>query len=198
MPERLTTVTQREARTAVLAQVPWLRVVTIVAAFVVAGVVGGVVLARTSTPPEGLAYQGEWFPARPGPDLMFAATVHYLAIAAGLGLLLGLVFAFWRAHEWTTLVTTGLAALAAGWILHAVAVAQGPDDPGPAAQAAADLTPIVGELAVAAPGESRHIFLSTASFAMPVGALTGLAGVYLLAGRTSRGRRMREPGAHAG
>lgn len=198
MPERLTTVPQREARTAVLARVPWLRVLVIVAAFAVAGVVGGVVLARTTTPVEGVAYQGEWFPTRPGPDLMFEATVHYVAIAGGLGLLLGLAVAFWRGHEWTTLVTTGLAALAAGWVLHAVGVALGPPDPGPVAQASADLTPIEGELAVAAPGDSRHVFLSTASLAMPVGALTGLAAVYLLAGRSGRSRRRHEPGAHAG
>lgn len=173
-----------------LSRLPRRRIVAILGAFAVAAVVGGFLLARVWTPPEGIAYQGEWYPKRPGPDLMFAATAYYVAIAAGIGLVLGLGIAWFRGHEWATLVATGLAALAAGWLMHAVAVAQGPDDPRPAARAAADMTPIDGDLLVAAPGDSRRIFASTASLAMPVGALTGLAAVYLLGpGRPRRRSR---------
>lgn len=166
-----------------LSGLPWRRIVGIAGAFAVAAIVGGELLVQLWTPPPGVAYQGEWFPRQAGPDLMFAATAYYVALAGGLGLALGIGIALLRGNEWATLVTTGLAALAAGWLMHAVAVAQGPDDPRPAAQEAADMTPLEGALVVAAPGDARHIFTSTVSLSMPVGALTGLAGVYLVAPR---------------
>lgn len=174
------------------------RTLTILLAFVAAGAVAGWIWERVWSPPMGVVYRGEWFINPPGPDVAFSGTALYVVIAALGGLVLGVAVAWSGGHELRTLATVVVGSALAGWVMYAVGHALGPPDPTVLATDMEDYEELVSDL-VLATRDPDGWFGVTAAVAFPVGALTGLAVVYLSgfgAGRRPRGRRRRNRGKH--
>lgn len=148
-----------------------IRAALIVGAFVVAGVIGGVVWQLIWTPPQGVAIDGELLLDGDGLRSDFSSTALYVLVAAFAGLLVGVLVAVLAdGHE-----LLSLAAVAVGSGLAAVVMLQvgqwaGPPDPGPLAAESEDYTRIPDDLDVSG---------SSAYTALPAGALTGLVVVFV-------------------
>ena len=158
--------------------------------FLVAGVAGGVLWERLSTPTAGLAYQDQWYLEPAGPDVAFQTIALFVVIAFPLGVGLALVVGLWRDGELATVVTVLVAATAAGVVMYAVGAALGPPDPQALAAGSPDYTPLPGDLGLTAPDPGRTPWHSTALAAFPAGAMTGLVGMYLF-GSEGLARRSR-------
>lgn len=116
---------------------------------IVGGVAAGWIWERVWSPPSGIAYQGRWALDGTGAQHAFDGTGWYVVIGALLGIVLGLIGAFWLRR--TPLL--GLAVSLVGAALAAVVMWQtghllGPPDPHDLARSAADLTPVEGDLRV--------------------------------------------------
>ncbi len=159
------------------------RVLTILAAFVVAGAAAGVLWERLWDAPTGLAFEGRWYLEPAGPDFSFEAIALYVLIAFPLGLVLAVLAGLWRGHETATVVTVLVAASIAAVAMYAVGSALGPPDPQVLAAGQPDYTPLPGDLGLTAPDEGRVPWHSTAFVALPAGAMAGLVGSYLLGNR---------------
>ena len=162
---------------------PLVRVVLILAVFLVAGGGAGVLWERLWHAPAGVTYQGRWYLEPAGPDVAFEAIALFVVIAFPLGLLLGVLSGLWREQEMATVVTVLVAATLAAVVMYAVGNALGPDDPQALAAGQPDYTPLSGGLGLTAPDPGRTPWHSTALAALPAGAMTGLVAMFLLGSR---------------
>jgi hypothetical protein len=156
------------------------RIGVLLAAYVVAGALAGVLWERLWQAPDGVAFGGQWYLDPAGPDVGFSGVALFVVIAFPLGLVLGAVSGRWRGYEVTTVLVTLVAASVAALVMFAVGNALGPPDPQALAAGQPDFEPITGGLGLNAPDHGRAPWRSTALLALPGGAMTGLVGVYLL------------------
>lgn len=156
------------------------KIAAILAAFVLAAAIAGVVWEWLWDNPVGLTYKGEWFLEPGGPDLAFQGVALYVLIAFPLGLLLAVLFGLQPRHELTTVVTVLVAAFGGAILMYAVGHALGPSNPQALAAGKPDFTPVPADLVIGSPTKGDSPFLSTALLAMPGGAMAGLVAVYLL------------------
>ena len=158
----------------------WVRVVLLLALFLLAGAAAGVLWHAVWTPPTGVAYEGQWFLEPAGPDVAVSGTALYVLIAAVTGIVLGVLAGTLPRHELLTLATAFTAAVIGGVAMYYVGHALGPAAPQPLAAGQPDFTSIPSDLVVATASSSEHPFTATGLLAMPAGVVTGLAVVYLL------------------
>ena len=166
------------------------RVLAVLTMFVAGGAAGGVLWERLWDAPTGIAFEGRWYLEPAGPDMSFEAIALFVMIAFPLGLVLAVLAGLWRGHETATVVTVLIAACVAAAVMYRVGSALGPPDPQALAAGRPDYTALPGDLGLTAPDRGRVPWHSTALVALPVGAMTGLVGCYLLA-NTGFGRRSR-------
>lgn len=152
------------------------RILIVLACFVVVGALCGVLLDLLWTPPEGVAYQGEWV-LDPQADASFSATGWYVVLALIAGALSGLSLAWWWSdHEVPTAVGILLGAVAAGYVMFRIGHWLGPIDPETAVRGQDDLTPVPGDLELA----GWAVFT-----AFPIGSMITMLYAYLMTnGRT--------------
>lgn len=159
------------------------RIAVVLALFIGAGAAAGVLWERLWSAPAGLTYQGEWFLEPAGPDLSFEGTALYVLIALPVGLLLAIACTLRPHHEVSTVVAVLVAAGLGAVTMYAVGHGLGPPDPQALAAGQPDFTPLSGDLVLGSSTPGERPFSSTALMAMPVGAMAGLVGVYLLGRR---------------
>lgn len=155
------------------------RVLVVVLAFAAVGAMTGVAWEALWEAPTGVVYQERWFLDPAGPDVSFSGTGLYVLLALPVGWALGGLAGLLPRHEVVTLGSVLVGSVLAGWLMYAVGHALGPSDPRVLAAGEADYTRVPGDLVLVAPGESTSPLRSTAFVAFPVGALAGLAFVYL-------------------
>lgn len=161
------------------------QVVTIVVGLALVGALAGAVWEWVWTPPQGVAFEGEFVLDLAGLRSDFSGTGLYVVVGVVAGLLAGAVAGFaTRRREVLTLVAVTAGAVLAAWVMLRVGVALGPPDPDPIAAAAEDYTPIVSDLRVV--GTSPYV-------ALPGGALLGLIATLLGVTRHHRVRPSRDP-----
>jgi hypothetical protein len=170
--------------------VPVRWVATVLAVFLGAGVVAGVLWEGLWDAPTGLAYDGRWYLEPAGPDFSFEAIALFVLIAFPVGLVLAVLAGLRRDHEILTVLTVLVAASLAGLVMYAVGSALGPSDPQALAAGEPDYTSISADLGLTAPDRGRVPYHSTALVAFPAGAMTGLVVMYLF-GRQGLSRRPR-------
>lgn len=156
---------------------------TVLAAFLVAGAVAGVLWERLWDAPTGLTFEGRWYLEPAGPDFSFEGIALFVLIAFPLGLVLAVLAGLRRDHEMVTVLTVLVAATLAALVMYAVGSSLGPSDPQALAAGKPDYTPISGDLGLTAPDRGRVPYHSTALVALPAGAMAGLVGMYLLGSR---------------
>ncbi len=159
------------------------RLAVVVVVFLAAGALAGIAWERLWDAPVGLTLQGSWFLEPAGPDLSFQPVWIFVAIGFPLGLLIAAVVGLWRDHEALTVVVVLVAAGLASVLMYAVGTHLGPADPQVLAAGRPDYTSLPGSLGLTAPDADRTPWHSTALLALPMGAMAGLVGSYLLAGR---------------
>lgn len=159
------------------------RLAIVLAVFLAAGAAAGALWERLWHAPIGLSYKGEWFLEPAGPDFSFEGIALFVLIAFPLGLVLAVLAGIRHDHEIETVLTVLVAASLAGFVMYAVGSSLGPTDPQALAAGKPDYTPISGGLGLTAPDRDRVPYHSTALVALPAGAMTGLAGMYLLGSR---------------
>lgn len=162
---------------------PVRRIAVVLAVFVIGGALAGVVWERLWSAPVGLTFRGEWFLEPAGPDLSFEGTALYVMIALPLGILLAILCTLRPHHEVTTVVAVLVAAGLGAVTMYAVGHGLGPSDPQALAAGRPDFTALPAELVLGSSTAGERPFSSTALMAMPVGAMAGLVGVYLLGRR---------------
>ena len=163
--------------------VPVRWVATVLAVFLGAGVVAGVLWERLWDAPTGLTFDGRWYLEPAGPDFSFEGIALFVLIAFPLGLVLAVLAGLRREHEMVTVLTVLVAASLAGLVMYAVGSSLGPSDPQALAAGKPDYTPISGDLGLTAPDRGRVPYHSTALVAFPAGAMAGLVAMYLLGSR---------------
>ncbi|MFC7362958.1 hypothetical protein [Nocardioides astragali] len=171
--------------------VPWRWVATVLAVFLGAGAVAGVLWESLWDAPTGLAFEGRWYLEPAGPDFTFEGIALFVLIAFPLGLVLAVLAGLRRAHEMVTVVTVLVAAALAGVVMYAVGSSLGPSDPQALAAGEPDYTPISSGLGLTAPDRGRVPYHSTALVAFPAGAMAGLVAMYLLGRSRVDGARSR-------
>jgi len=160
----------------------------VVVVFSVVGVATGGLWEALWQAPIGVVYRDEWFLEPAGPDRSFSGTGLYVLLAMPVGAVLGVLAALVSRDEAVTLVAVLVGSVLAGWLMYAVGHTLGPPDPRVLAAGEPDLTELPADLVLAAPGDSRSPFRSTAFVAFPAGALAGLAIIYLSGFRAPRDR----------
>ena len=168
--------------------------VAVLVAFAVAGAVAGFVWQRWATPPTGAVLDGRWrlgfriegdflVGDASGFERAFGVVGTYVVVCGATGLLLGVVVALRvpprRAGDPGAVA---LGSALAAFVCYRVGLALGPDDPTPAARAAANGTVLPGDLSI----DQLAPFV-----ALPLWPWSGLAFTYLLTcGRLGRRRRV--------
>ncbi|MFI2707368.1 hypothetical protein ACH5WX_07470, partial [Nocardioides sp. CER28] len=130
----------------------------IVVAFLLAGVVGGLVWHSLVDIPRGVVVGHRWYPDPwdTGEQASFAATGWYVVAAAVAGVVIGLLAAwFSRAPEVVTLAAVVIGSLLAAWLMLVVGLHGAPADPQTAAAHAADGTRLTGT--ISRPGAAAFI-----------------------------------------
>lgn len=167
------------------------RLLVVLICFVLAGAVAGVLWEQLWHAPAGLVYEGHWYLEPAGPDVSFEGIALFVLIAFPLGLVLAALAGMWRGHETLTVLAVLVGSCVAAGVMFAVGSALGPADPQALAAAQPDYAQLEGDLGLTAPDRGRVPWHSPALLALPAGAMTGLVGTYLLAGkgvvRRSRG-----------
>jgi hypothetical protein len=160
---------------------PWLvvpiQVAVTIAAFAGAGALGGWLWYHLWTPPSGVVVDHQWFPdpAEAGLRADFPGTGWYVVVALVAGLLLGAACAYvLDRSELATLAAVAAGAALAAWLMLEVGMHLSPPDPDVLARTAEDGTELQGRL---------HVSRLPPKLSFPVGALLGLALVYLLTPR---------------
>jgi len=164
--------------------------VIVVGFIVVAGVLGGFLVERFWTPPDGMVYQHHWYrgllsvqtlsQTENAEQGVFAGLGWYAALACLLGLLLGaLAAALLASAELVTLAAVAVGGLLGGLVMRLVAVALAPADPTQLARRAADGTVFPDTL---------HLGPWWTIVLVPGSAMLALAAVFLLV--TPRQQRM--------
>jgi hypothetical protein len=159
------------------------RVALVLVGFLLAGAGAGVLWERLWDAPGGLTYKGQWYLEPAGPDYSFSGIALFVMIAFPLGIVLAVIAALRPGHEVATVLTVLVAASLAGVVMYVVGNGLGPSDPQALAAGKPDYTPLSGGLGLTAPDPDREQWHSTALVAFPAGAMAGLVGSYLLAGR---------------
>jgi len=142
----------------------------VIAAFVVAGAVGGVLWYWLWDVPHGVVAGHEWYTSEAGLRDDFAGTGWYVAISVLGGVLLGALAAwFLERSELVTLVAVVVGSVLAAYVMLRVGYHLSPPDPDQVARTAADGTRLDGALRVGSwPPRGAFTF----------GAVLGLALVY--------------------
>lgn len=160
------------------------RLGAVVAAFLAAGALAGVLWERLWSAPDGVVFHGHWYIEPAGPDVSFQAVALFVLIALPVGVVLGVLAGLWRGHETAMALTVLVAAGLAGVVMYAVGTSLGPADPQALAAGAPDYdTDISGGLGLTAPDHDRVPWHSTALLVLPTGAMAGLVGTYLFSGK---------------
>ena len=157
------------------------RALLVLAVPLVLGAVSGVLWEWLWTPPPGVVSHHHWVQDEVGLRGDFSGTGLYVLVAAGAGLLAGLVAALVsRGHEVIGLAALFVGSLLGGWLMYRVGVALGPPDPEAVARSVPALTRLPGSLTVS--GTSPFL-------ALPAAALVGLTVVFLGPSKSSRESR---------
>ena len=126
---------------------PLLEGVAILVVFALAGVVCGWFWEHRWTPPDGVGYQGKWYPYGTGVDHVFDGTGSFVVISTVAGLVLGLVCAWlFTASEIGTVVAVLLGGALAAWLMHTVGLHLAPSDLAEKVRNATDAVPLKGSL----------------------------------------------------
>ena len=142
----------------------------ILAAYVVAGLLGGWLWYRIWDQPDGVVSGGEWFTSEAGLRADFAGVAWYVSIATLAGLVLGALSAWLLARsELVTLAAVLVGSVLAAYLMLRLGQHLGPADPHELAKTAKDGTRLKGALQVRA-------WPPRAAF--PFGSLVGLAVVF--------------------
>ncbi|WP_435741522.1 hypothetical protein [Nocardioides sp. SYSU DS0663] len=143
----------------------------VVAIFLAAGALAGVVWFQLWSPPEGVVSDGQWFTDENGLRGAFSGTGLYLLVAVLAGFLVGALTAFlFDRSELVTLAAVLVGASLAGLVMLRLGLEWSPADPEVRARTAEDGAVLPGRLSV----EVRHAWA-----AFPGGALVGMAVVFL-------------------
>lgn len=139
----------------------------ILAAYVVAGAVAGLIWHQVWDAPTGVVAQGSWkVTSEDAYRTFFSATGWFVVLSAVFGLALGLVTGLLtRERELVALVTVAVASVVAAWVLWRTGLALSVPDPEVLARKAADGTMLEGRISVG----SWSPFL-----AFPIASLFGL------------------------
>jgi len=138
----------------------------VLAIFAAAGAGCGWLWFRLWDPPQGVAFEGKWYLDEDGLRGVFSSTGWFVVVAAGAGLVLGVVCALlFTRSELVTLLAVLLGASLATFLMWRVGLALSPADPHALARAAADGDHIPGR--IEASGFSPFLVLPT----MALGAL---------------------------
>lgn len=168
MPRGVTSHVSKEAT-------PRSRLLGVIGAFAVAGVLAAVIWVWLWTPPTGVAVDGEWFLDADGLQSDVSGTGLYVVVAVTIGVVLGTIAAVTaRSQEMVTLAAVALGSVLAAAVMGVLGPALGPPDPRPLATSAEDLTPLPSDLRVEG---------AVAYAALPAGALTGLAVWFIVIAR---------------
>ena len=126
-------------------------VLTVVASYAVVGAAAGWLWHALWNPTVGEVFQHVWYPDEAGLRSDFSGTGLYVLVAAGAGLLLGLVFAFLGGRRpILTLVAVVAGSALAAWLMVLVGEALSPADPHVAAKTAEDGDKLPSTLRVSA------------------------------------------------
>lgn len=145
--------------------------VGIVLTLAVAGVVCGLFWRSRLHVPHGVVVGGSWYPDPwdAGEQASFASTGWYVLIALAVGVVLGVLTAwFSRAPELVTLVAVLVGSLLAAWLMLAVGLHGAPADPQAAASHASDGTRLTGT--ISRPGAAAFVTWPLATL-VPLGAI---------------------------
>lgn len=156
--------------------------IVVVGIVLIAGVLGGFLVERLWTPPDGMVAQHDWYRGLTSLDPLteaenadqgvFAGLGWYAALSCLLGLLLGAVAAgFAAGSELVMLVAVVVGGLIAGVVMRVIAAALAPPDPIPLARHAADGTVLP---------DTIHLGPWWTITLVPGAALLALAAVFLL------------------
>jgi hypothetical protein len=153
------------------------RAAVVLAAFAVAGILGGYAWRYLWTPPEGVARGGSWVPTPVEEGLQndFSGVGWYVVVALALGLVLGTLTALVLDRtEIVGVVVAVLGSALAAYLVLSVGERLSPPDPDVVAAGSADETEIPGDL---------EFDGWTPLLTAPIGAMTALSTVYLMTTR---------------
>lgn len=154
--------------------------VAVLAMFALGGLACGWLWHWWWEPVRGVVSEGDWFTDEAGLRGAFSGTALYVLVAVVGGVVLGVVSAYlFDRSELVTLLAVTAGAMLAAWLMWRVGTELGPPDPERLAQRARDGARLPDDLDVS----GRSPFA-----AYPVGALCGLAAVFLVSGRRPRRR----------
>lgn len=171
----------RPAQSSTRRTATWQALLTVVL-FAALGAVCGLVWEAVWEPPVGVVRDGRWAPTLAGYEADADGTVLYVLVGAPAGLALAALVA-WLLDRvpLVTLAAVFVGSVLAAWLMLVVGLEAGPPDPSTLAGEAADGTELPGRLEVH--GAAPYA-------ALPLGALTGLAMVYVfLPSRVSAAER---------
>jgi hypothetical protein len=139
--------------------------------FAVGGALAGLVWNWLWSPPTGIVLDGVWYPEGDGVSGVFAGTGLYVLVAAGTGVVLGVLSGLLAdRRELLTLALVVVGSSLAAGVMVLVGTLDTPPDPQPIAARADDYTRLPGQLEVG--GASPHV-------ALPIGAVAGLCTMFI-------------------
>lgn len=154
-------------------------VVVLLLAGVGQGAVAGAVWEWWWTPPEGMAFAGQWYLTPPGPDVAFGGTALYVAVAVPFGIALGGAAALVGRDVLALMLTTMVASSVAAGVMFAVGHALGPSDPDAVSVDSADYAPVPSDLSFTTEKDDPA-WASSALVAFPLGAMAGMTAILLV------------------
>lgn len=167
------------------------RVLLLLTAGVVVGVLAGLVWQWVWTPPTGAAWEGEFYLDPGGVAREVSATGWFTVIGLLAGIAFGTAAAYsCSTHEVATLLGVFVGSLFLAWAMLVTGHVVGPPDPHVVARTAGDWEPIVSDLGLSGVDSVGRPYGSSALLAPAVGALIGLIGIFL--GGAGRRRRPAE------
>ena len=173
---------------------PWVvvavQMAATIGAFAAAGALSGWIWYSVWTPPRGVVIDQTWYldPVEAGLRAEFPGTGWYVVVALPAGLLVGAVCAYLLDRsELATLVAVAAGSALAAWVMLQVGLHLSPPDPHTLAKTAENGTELPGDL---------HVSRLPPKLSYPVGALLGLALVYLLTSRRGSRDEPPERGTH--
>jgi hypothetical protein len=146
---------------------PLVEALLVLLTFALVGAACGWLWEHRWTAPQGIAYQGRWYPYGSGVEHVFDATGSFVVIAAIAGLVLGLLCAwFFTASEIGTVIAVLAGGALAAWLMHTVGLHLAPSDLAERAKSATDATPLKGSLRTY--GDSYRVAFPGAAVAGPM------------------------------